>query len=164
MTDDRIKNIENVRVGDSVNGDIVWHIYHSGPVKIYSLMLEDGTHYDISYQHFVLTKRGIAEIDHMFGTKKLVVGDEIKTLDGWKKITSITYAYDSLVAEVYLTKKWEYWTEKGLLCITPPKEVIEPLWKLVGQDHIGWPSHTRNPLKFLRAAWLYLTKIMLNMV
>ena len=100
MADGSLKNIEDIVEGDKVlsydeiSGEIVEAEVGYRTINIYVknmaiLTFSDGSTVNVTAGHAWLTKNGWHSIENAGGYDTMVVGDEIKTVDGWKTLTNI---------------------------------------------------------------------------
>lgn len=94
------KNIEDIKVGDEVvsyNVDTQLNyitkvkrvIIHENTTDIAEVICDNGTSVTMNAYHPLYTDQGWHSITNYGGYEALVVGDTVKTIDGWAKITNI---------------------------------------------------------------------------
>ena len=100
MADGSLKNIEDIVEGDKVlsydeiSGEIVeaevgYRTINTYVKNMAILTFSDGSTVNVTAGHAWLTKNGWHSIENVGGYDTMVVGDEIKTVDGWKTLTNI---------------------------------------------------------------------------
>ena len=100
MADGSLKNIEDIVEGDKVlsydeiSGEIVeaevgYRTINTYVKNMAILTFSDGSTVNVTAGHAWLTKNGWHSIENVEGYDTMVVGDEIKTVDGWKTLTNI---------------------------------------------------------------------------
>ena len=104
-----VKSIEDMQSGDAVasynveTGEVYMAtvrrtIINQHTVNIAEVFLEDGTLITMNEYHPIYTKEGFHSITNYNGYDELVVGDEVKTLNGWVKVVNINrYKSDPMV-------------------------------------------------------------------